>query len=111
MELRRSRLEAPYVETSNGFFPPGRARARGASSGGRRRLRQIDPALARHLPAHRSHADPAAGPSARRLSVCVHRLRVRTVSSTLVEVGAGGVAMRYQPGPPCRGFPGVERTP
>jgi hypothetical protein len=114
-ELRCEPLEAPHVDTSNGFDPDGVARARGASF--RRlagRLRRIAPERwrAELLAWHRSHADPAvAGPSAQRFSVCVHRLRVRTVSSTLVEVGAGGAAMRYHPGPPCRGLPGEELRP
>jgi hypothetical protein len=112
--LRCTRLAAPHVETSNGFDPAGVARARGASFGRLvARLRRLDGARWRDalLAWHRRHLDRAGGAAARRRSVCVHGPRVRTVSCTLVEVGAAGVSMRYQPGPPCRGFPGVERAP
>jgi hypothetical protein len=112
--LTTARLDAPHVETSNGFDPDGVARARGASF--RRfttRLRRLDGERWRAalLAWHQSHFEPVASAVARRRSVCVHRLRVRTVSNTLVEVGRDGVAMRYQPGPPCREFPGVELSP
>jgi len=112
--LHCARLAAPHVETSNGFDPAGVARARGASFGRlAARLRRLDGARWRTalLAWHRRHLDAAGGAAARRRSVCVHGLRVRTVSSTLVEVGPAGVSMRYQPGPPCRGFPGVELAP
>lgn len=85
----------PRLYVSSSVDPARVARERGRAW--RRLLEEMAvpraPCLAAWL---RSH-DPRPGP----FTVCMHRPEARTVSRTLVSVGAGGIVMDYHDGQPC----------
>lgn len=66
-------------------------------------FQRIPPTADAHRAFHRSH-EPERGP----YSPCMHHELARTVSHTEIEIGPGGIVMRYFEGSPCEAGASVD---